>query len=321
MESHERPGSEAALAAQLGSTLSAAPANTTSRAGAGDSPAAGVNLDRFSPKTRQILASAAEQARQLGHGEIRPEHLLLALLLEPGTEILRPLRAAAGRIDLVNLRESLVERLGSIEHAGRAGLVEPSGLSDGCKQVLQEALREAGRIQSPQVGPAHLLLGLVMEGNALAGSSVITSLAARGLRASLGSRAWRIGGSSERMAAGQNVHATTVEQTGPRHTYTRDNVITFRVTDQDLAAVDALVDSGAMRTRSEASAWLLRSGIAANKEYFDEIQRIGDEIARLRQEVQRLTEAHIGRMASTQEADNTTAVERADEPSRPQQTA
>src|SRR5215218_3235945 len=104
MDTGERPPTEDALAAQLGATT---PGTTLEPAAppdpAGSTPG-GVNLDRFSPKTRQILASAARQARQLGHREIRPEHLLLALLLEPGTEILRPLRAAAGRLDLVNLR-------------------------------------------------------------------------------------------------------------------------------------------------------------------------------------------------------------------------
>ena len=320
MDSRERPGVEATLTARSGGISPAAPTETTAPAGAGGSATAGVNLDRFSPKTRQILASAAEQARQLGHGEIRPEHLLLALLLEPGTEILRPLRAAAGRIDLVNLRETLVERLGSIAHTGLPGLAEPSGLSDGCKQVLQEALAEARRLDSPAVGPAHLLFGLVVEGSALAGSSVITGLALRGLRVSLGTRAWR----SESHGSPHMIeHSFRVApgQRGAEPASTRDNVITLRVTDDDLAAIDSLVESGAMRTRSAASAWLLQSGIAANKEYFDEIQRIGEEIVRLRQEVGRLTEAHIGRMAATQTDDSATAEERLDEPSRPQQTA
>ena len=76
---------------------------------------------------------------------------------------------------------------------------------------------------------------------------------------------------------------------------------------------DTLVESGAMRTRSEASAWLLQSGIAANKEYLDEIRRIGEEIARLRQDVQRLTEAHIGRTAAAQEDAGTNPEEQAGE--------
>ena len=217
----------------------------------------------------------------------------------------------------MNLRETLVERLAANEQTSLPGLVAaPSALSDGCKRVLREALAEASRIDSRQVGPAHLLYGLLLEGSALAGSSVITNLAARGLRASIGSRAWRPGGTSERMASGHTVYPTPAEPPGSRPTDTRDNVITFRVTDQDLAAVDTLVESGAMRTRSEASAWLLQSGIAANKEYLDEIRRIGEEIARLRQDVQRLTEAHIGRTAATQEDAGTNPEEQAGEQPR-----
>jgi len=119
----------------------------------------------------------------------------------------------------------------------------------------------------------------------------------------------------------ERAYRVVAGQPGLQSTSTRDHVITFRVADAELAAIDTLVDSGAMKTRSEASAWLLNSGIAANKEYFEEIQRIGEEIARLRQEVQRLTEAHISRTATGQENTGVNPEESAGEAPRSEQSA
>jgi hypothetical protein len=56
---------------------------------------------------------------------------------------------------------------------------------------------------------------------------------------------------------------TTFDPSAPSET--RDNVITMRVSDADLAAVDSLVEVGIMKTRSEAAARLLHAGIAANQ--------------------------------------------------------
>ena len=73
---------------------------------------------------------------------------------------------------------------------------------------------------------------------------------------------------------------------------TRDNVVTLRIGDADLAAVDALVEGGITRTRSEGAAWLLHAGIAANQPLFKRAQRIVDEIRRLREEAQQLAQEH-----------------------------
>lgn len=69
---------------------------------------------------------------------------------------------------------------------------------------------------------------------------------------------------------------------------TRESVITLRATESDLAAVDSLVEAGIMRTRSEAAAWLLNAGIAANAALFARVQGILDHLRALREEAQRL---------------------------------
>jgi hypothetical protein len=270
--------------------------------------ASGTRQPELGAKTKQILASATEQARQLGHREIRPDHLLLALLLEKDNGVTRPLRwllvGPSGQRTLSGLRERLVERLQSIETARLPGAAEPAALADGCKLVLRIALGEASRLDSPEVSPAHLFYGLVREGSALDGTDVVTLLALRGLRNAIGSREWRSSGQGivPRLPVSLAEHKGPVvaAYAGVTSAATRDNVITFRVTDAELAAVDMLVESGAMRTRSEASAWLLQSGIAANQDFFEQIRGMSEEIARLRGEVQRLVEARIGPSVPTE---------------------
>jgi hypothetical protein len=262
--------------------------------------------DRFAPTTWQVLASATEHARSLKHAEIRPEHLLLALLLDQRRGVHYSLIRFAGGTpaDLVVLRESLVERLQQFEATD--GGLDPV-LSDGCKQVLQTALAEVRRLNRPNVEPAHLLYGLVAEGSALVGTPVMTRLSLRGLRMAIGTGPWT--GNRGRTPTAADLRADfrlygepNPQQSPGRPQGTRDHVITFRVTDVELAAIDALVETGAMRTRSEASSWLLQSGIAANQPFFDQIRQIGEEIARLRQEVQRLADEHIGRRPTTEAA-------------------
>ena len=274
-------------------------------------------LTRLSPLTQQVLSAASEQARQLGHAEIRPEHILVALLLDQRAVVSRPMLRVVGttREQLAALRETLLERLRVIPPSDGGDL----RLSDGCKQVLQAALEDSVRLlptRKSGVDPIHLLVGLISEGSAILGTPLATSLALRGLRVAVGTGAWGIrgvkastmvaGALADPVALGFRSAVTPAETADPplggqpaaTQNATRDNVITLRVSDADLAAVDTLVEVGAMRTRSEASAWLMQSGIAANQPFFEQIRAMHEEIGRLRQEVRRLADEYVGRRDS-----------------------
>lgn len=69
---------------------------------------------------------------------------------------------------------------------------------------------------------------------------------------------------------------------------TRDNVLSIRVSDAEAATVDALVEVGIMKTRSEAAAWLLSCGVAAIRPLFEKAQGIVAEMRRVRDEAQQL---------------------------------
>ena len=53
-------------------------------------------------------------------------------------------------------------------------------------------------------------------------------------------------------------------------------------------AIDALVAAGIRSTRSDAAAWLIRSGIEANREFFEQVYATVSEIRRLREQAQAL---------------------------------
>jgi Arc/MetJ-type ribon-helix-helix transcriptional regulator len=65
----------------------------------------------------------------------------------------------------------------------------------------------------------------------------------------------------------------------------RDHVVMVRVNDEALRKLDALVQSGIFKSRSEAAAFLIGEGIKAQSELFDRISTKITEIERLRSEL------------------------------------
>jgi hypothetical protein len=74
----------------------------------------------------------------------------------------------------------------------------------------------------------------------------------------------------------------------------RSNVLSLRVDDRTLAAIDSLVEAGLFATRAESATWLLQAGVASNTELFDRINTPVSEIRRLREDLQRQMNAATG---------------------------
>lgn len=246
-------------------------------------------LDRFSLLVRKVLAHAEDEARQQNHSQVRPEHVLLALLAfgpRSGAGIL----AGAG-VDPREVREAA---------AARSVASTPTGsrpeLAAETKRVVELALEEARRQGHRQVDVEHLVAALVREGSAM-GPDVLSKLALRGLFLSGAMRPTRMR---------KRFSLTTMEP--PTALVTRDNVLSLRIGDAELAAVDALVDIGVAKSRSEAAAWLLSAGIKANEALFEKSRTLLEEVRRLREEAQRLAQAHVAEQvgeelpSATQEA-------------------
>jgi len=162
-------------------------------------------FERFTYDARQIVIRARQEAIELRHPLIGTEHLLLAMLANPGTagDILREagLESSAVRSELVRLvgsvppllNEEDAEALRSVgidadavlariqESFGPEALVPPATGKRGwfgrrhprgsfgprSKKVLELSLREALRLQDKEIRSGHLLLGLIRDGGGL----------------------------------------------------------------------------------------------------------------------------------------------------------
>jgi ATP-dependent Clp protease ATP-binding subunit ClpA len=168
-------------------------------------------FERFTPDARQIVMRARQEAIELRHPLFGTEHLLLAMLDNPGTagEVLREagLEAAAVRADIVRLvgavepllSEEDAEALRTVgidaeavlariqESFGAQALLPPAkarrgwfgrrnqrgSLGPRARKVLELSLREAIRLQDREIRSGHLLLGLIREDGGLA-AQIIT---------------------------------------------------------------------------------------------------------------------------------------------------
>jgi hypothetical protein len=128
-------------------------------------------FERFTDKARQAVVLAQDEARRLGHPEVRTEHLLLGLLAVDGDSAATRALTGLG-IPLDDLRREVEERIGRGQGA-------PSGhlpFAPQNKKVLELSLREALQLGHNYIGTEHLLLGLVRE----AGSGAAQVLTGRG---------------------------------------------------------------------------------------------------------------------------------------------
>jgi ATP-dependent Clp protease ATP-binding subunit ClpA len=131
------------------------------RAGAGFG---GPHAHRFSRRSRDAVAAAQGEARELGHEAVGSEDVLLGLLaVEDG--------GAALALKVLGIDAAAVR-----EHVKR-GPGSPEGqlpFSRQAKKALELALREALSFGHNYIGTEHVLLGLVREGGAAA--EVLASL-------------------------------------------------------------------------------------------------------------------------------------------------
>ena len=113
---------------------------------------------RYSTQTKALLLSAAQIARQFGHGYVGSAHLLMAM--SRGTDAVGNLLQSAG------VEPKLTEQIVAVLYGvGTAGLPLPQGYSGQMRRILKDAGREAGYGKGVLVEPAHILLSLLRQKN------------------------------------------------------------------------------------------------------------------------------------------------------------
>ena len=126
-------------------------------------------FEKFSERARRSLTYAQEEAQRFNHNYIGTEHILLGLVREG--------EGVAARV-LTNLGVNLNKVRAAVEFIIGRGEKTTSGdvgLTPRAKKVIELAVDEARRLNHNYVGTEHLLLGLLREGEGVAGG-VLESL-------------------------------------------------------------------------------------------------------------------------------------------------
>jgi ATP-dependent Clp protease ATP-binding subunit ClpB len=118
-----------------------------------------MNINRFTIKSQEALEKAHQIAENLGHQEITPSHLLMALVKqEEGftKSLLKKLDIESSAIE--NDLNAFLQNLPKIEG------VYQTGLSRELNEVVSLAEKEAGKLQDEYVSVEHLLLAILEKG-------------------------------------------------------------------------------------------------------------------------------------------------------------
>ncbi len=123
-----------------------------------------MRFDRFTERAQEAAQRAAEIIQRYGHNQIDTEHILLALIEQPGgvvTQILEILKVDPN---------ALVERLDYILRTSPKAGIYGSGpgqifITPGVKRIIDLANEEASRLKDEYISTEHLFLAVLSERN------------------------------------------------------------------------------------------------------------------------------------------------------------
>jgi len=67
----------------------------------------------------------------------------------------------------------------------------------------------------------------------------------------------------------------------------RGNIVMTRVDDEDLAAIDLLVEAGVCSSRSECAAYLIKQGVAGRKDLLDRVRETAEKVRQLKEKLRK----------------------------------
>lgn len=123
-------------------------------------------FERFTEKAVRVIMASQEEARRLGAAFVGSEHLLLGMLREGETIVLKTLEYF--RVD----PQAVKERIEELVSKGEERSVTEIPFSPSVKKVIEYAWEEARQLGHSYVGVEHLFLGLIRETTGL-GSKVL----------------------------------------------------------------------------------------------------------------------------------------------------
>lgn len=123
-------------------------------------------FERYTEAARRVLFFSREEVTFQGATTIEPEHLFLGLIREQG-------HVAAEVLSAAHLSPGLLRKEITRDSRPSVPLSAEIPFARSSKLVLQYGAEEADRLGHPDIGPEHLLLGLLREADSTA-ASVLT---------------------------------------------------------------------------------------------------------------------------------------------------
>ncbi len=124
-------------------------------------------FQRFTDRARHVVVLAEEEARLLNHNWIGTEHLLLGLIRQGDSGAATALESLG--ISLQAVRHEVEEIIGPGEQVPS----DEIPFTPRSKKVLELALRESLQLRDNYIGPEHILLGLMREGDGVAAQVLV----------------------------------------------------------------------------------------------------------------------------------------------------
>jgi hypothetical protein len=113
-------------------------------------------FNRFTPRARNVVVAAQNEARAANDDEIRPEHLILGLLAEP--EAIAAKTMVSRDVSIETLRERVTAMLPPARAVELPALIPFNAQS---RKALELTFREALRMGHNYIGTEHILLALL----------------------------------------------------------------------------------------------------------------------------------------------------------------
>jgi len=125
-------------------------------------------FERFTERARRVVVLAQDEARMLNHNYIGTEHILLGLIHEGHGLAAKALESLG--ISLAVVRQQVEEIIGRGQQQAPSGHIP---FTPRAKKVLELSLREALQLGHTYIGTEHILLGLIREGEGVAGQVLV----------------------------------------------------------------------------------------------------------------------------------------------------
>jgi ATP-dependent Clp protease ATP-binding subunit ClpC len=125
-------------------------------------------FERFTDRARRVVVFAQEEARGLNHNWIGTEHLLLAVIREGQGVGAKALESMQVSLDAA--RQQVESIIGRGQEPVQDGHIS---FTPRAKKVLELSLREALQLGHDYIGTEHILLGLIREGDGVAGQVLV----------------------------------------------------------------------------------------------------------------------------------------------------